>query len=98
MDLHRGTGQTDSETGQQYVGSAYGAGGILQRWQAYVHHRHGGNRRLRDLLRERPDAWKGFTFTLLRTLDRTLSRREVFELETLFKRKLGSRAMGLNAN
>lgn len=26
----------DTSTGQQYVGSAYGAGGLLGRWRAYA--------------------------------------------------------------
>jgi hypothetical protein len=89
---------TDSHTGQQYVGSAYGYGGILQRWRAYVRDGDAGNKRLKELLRRRPSAFKGFMFTVLRTLDRTLSRQEVLRLEALFKDKLGSRAIGLNAN
>ena len=41
---------TDGTTGKQYVGSAYGAEGILGRWSAYVGSGHGGNLLLRELL------------------------------------------------
>ena len=89
---------TDSRTGQQYVGSAYGSGGILGRWRSYVREKHGGNKRLKQLLARRPNAFRRFTFTVLRTLDRNLSKREAYQFEKLFKDKLGSRAIGLNAN
>ncbi len=89
---------TDSQTGQQYVGSAFGEGGILQRWRAYARLKDGGNTKLKALLATRPTTFQGFTFTVLRTLDRNLSKREAIQLEQLFKAKLGSRAIGLNAN
>jgi hypothetical protein len=88
----------DRTTGAQYVGSAIGGNGILGRWRAYVAQPHGGNRLLRDLLEKHPGRYRDFQFTLLRTLDKTLSKNEVFAIEAAYKRKLGSRAFGLNAN
>ena len=89
---------TDRTTGSQYVGSAYGADGILGRWRLYAVQPHGGNRLLQELLERDPGRHQEFEFTVLRTLDKTMSRKEVFDIETLYKRKLGSRAFGLNAN
>lgn len=89
---------TDGTTGRQYVGSAYGAEGVWGRWAAYVASGHGGNLLLRELLGVNENHAKHFSFTLLRTLPRTLTREEVFGYETLYKKKLGSRAHGLNAN
>jgi hypothetical protein len=39
-----------------------------------------------------------FSFTVLRTLSRSATREEVLACEALYKKKLGSRAHGLNAN
>jgi len=89
---------TDTSDGRQYVGSAYGARGILGRWQTYVESGHGGNAQLAALLAADPDHAKHFQFTILRTLPTTLTMREVIEYEQLYKNKLGSRAFGLNLN
>ena len=59
---------------------------------------HGDNRLLRELLDSNPAHCENFSFTLLRTLPRTLTREEVLRYESLYKAKLGSRAHGLNAN
>lgn len=88
----------DTETGNQYVGSAYGAEGIFGRWAQYARSKHGGNKRLVELLREHPERWRRFQFSILRTLPKTMTAAEVIEVESLKKRKLGSRAFGLNSN
>jgi hypothetical protein len=88
----------DQRTGRQYVGSAYGASGILGRWSEYVRCGHGGNKQLIELMEEDPGCVDHFTFSLLRTLPRTLTKNEVIKIEGLYKNKLGSRAFGLNAN
>ncbi len=89
----------DRTTGKQYVGSACGEGGILQRWAAYVQSGgHGGNARLQELLAPDGAYAERFDFTILQTLPRTATPAEVVAVETLHKRKLGSRAHGLNAN
>jgi hypothetical protein len=88
----------DMVDGRQYVGSAYGAGGILARWRMYAETKHGGNARLVDLLKKDPYRAEKFQFTVLRTLPTTLTVREVIEFERLYKQKLGSRAFGLNIN
>lgn len=89
---------TDGTTGRQYVGSAYGSEGVLGRWRSYVETGHGGNVVLGELLSVDADHAKHFSFTLLRTLPRTLTRDEVIAYEVLYKRKLGSRVFGLNKN
>ena len=89
---------TDSSNGLQYVGSAHGADGILGRWKSYARTGHGGNRLLRDLLAKNPRAADSFQFSILRALPTSLTKEEVLGNETLYKKKLGSRAHGLNAN
>lgn len=87
-----------SHTGQQYVGSATGAGGLWQRWSQYAQTGHGGNQRLKQLVQDDPGCPNAFVYSILHTFSRTTVRQHAQELEALFKRKLGSRALGLNAN
>lgn len=85
-------------TGEQYVGSAYGARGILGRWFNYADNGHGGNAQLRALVDADPNAPKKFRFSILQTLARTLTPAEVIAHERRHKEKLGTRAHGLNGN
>ena len=89
----------DAETGKQYVGSASGRGGIIGRWTNYAKEHHAGNTKLQELLSECDSNYAGnFSFTILQTLSKTLSRKEVVARENVWKDKLGSRAFGLNLN
>jgi hypothetical protein len=85
-------------TGEQYVGSATGGGGLWQRWCEYAKTGHGGNLRLKALCSHAAGCPAGFYFSILETFSRTLARDEALSLEAFFKRKLGTRAFGLNAN
>ena len=88
----------DRGTGKQYIGSAYGEGGILQRWAEYAQSGHGGNKLVREIALADASAVNHFAFSLLRTLPRTLTAAEVVAYEVLHEQKLGSRAIGLNSN
>lgn len=85
-------------TGEQYVGSAYGARGILGRWSNYADDGHGGNTQLRALVDADPNVPNTFRFSILQTLPRTLTAAEVVAHERRHKEKLGTRAHGLNGN
>ena len=89
---------TDTKTGQQYVGSAYGQRGVLGRWREYAGTGHGGNALLRKLIEDNAGYRRNLRFTLLRTLPKVLTNREVIQYERLYKDKLGTRAHGLNLN
>lgn len=89
---------TDTQTGNQYVGSAYGKKGVLGRWTEYAKNGHGGNQELKKLFKNDPSYADNFQFTILRTLPKTLTQKEVIEIESLYKNKLGTRAFGLNTN
>jgi len=88
----------DGVTGDLYVGSAYGEKGILGRWMRYVRTKHGGNVKLRALLASDETRYLAFSFSILRTLPRTLTSKEVIAVESFYKKKLGTRAHGLNDN
>lgn len=88
----------DTGTGRQYVGSAYGERGLLGRWASYAATGHGGNAQLIELLAAEPGGSRRFQFSILQTLPLTLTAKEVVAVEIVHKRKLGSRAHGLNSN
>lgn len=88
----------DTKTGDQYVGSAYGAGGLQARWQAYVRTVHGGNKQLKELVATRPTVAEDLQFAVLQTLPLASTAKEVIDHERRHKVKLGSRAHGLNSN
>ncbi len=85
-------------TGEQYVGSATGAQGIWQRWQNYAKTGHCKNARLAKLCKTDPRHPENFMFSILEVFSRTTAKAVAIEQETFFKKKLGSRAFGLNEN
>ncbi len=85
-------------TGAQYVGSAHGIEGFWGRWSEYARSGHGGNALLRKLMAKDSSYPAAFSYSILQILPRTATRSEVLNWERLYKEKLGSRALGLNAN
>lgn len=85
------------KTGRQYVGSAYGTMGIWGRWHHYAKSGHGGNVKLRKLMKKDAEYPSGFRFSVLQILPRTMGKNKVLEREMLYKEKLGTRATGLNS-
>jgi hypothetical protein len=88
----------DRKTGRQYIGSAYGAEGIWNRWSTYAQNKHGGNKKLIELCGEEEDYEQNFQYTILQSLPSNLTGKEVVKVESLYKEKFGSRAFGLNEN
>ena len=88
----------DKSTGKQYIGSACGKAGIWQRWNDYAKTKHGGNQLLIDLHSIDSDYQRNFQFTILQTLPSNLTSKEVTNIESLYKRKFGTRFHGLNKN
>lgn len=81
-----------AENGDQYVGSATGENGLIGRWNSYFVNGHGGN----VLLKER--SHKDYQVSILEVLSNEMSLAEVIDRENFWKKKLGTRAYGLNAN
>lgn len=82
---------TCPNTGKHYVGSAYGAGGFLSRWQDYVRNNHGGNIKLRT--RE----WSDYCVSILEVAGSSATDEEIIALEHLWMRKLLTRNNGFNS-
>lgn len=88
----------DIESGKQYVGSAYGQGGLLSRWAFYVKSKHGGNKGMQEVIYQNPDRCQNFLFSILQILPKTITDDEVIRLEGLYKDKLQTRKFGMNEN
>ena len=80
-------------TGAQYVGSATGGDGFIGRWRGYADG-HGGNAAMRELAHG-PDQ---YDVRILETSGSGATIDDVYDLESLWKEKLGSRVQGLNRN
>lgn len=78
--------------GRLYVGSAYGKGGMLNRWLEYGKSGHAGNSKLVGL-----DLSK-FEFSVLEICPATMSAEDVIKRENRWKESLGTRKFGLNDN
>lgn len=90
---------TDCHAGLQYVGSAIGDSGIWQRWGSYVKTGHGGNKELRQLLREKGlDYVKHFQYSILEIADTHASDESILARESYWKDALLSREFGYNSN
>ena len=90
---------TDTKTGKHYVGSASGMeGGIWGRWSEYARTKHGGNKRLVELITADPDYCYNFQYSILEVFPIKRDKHEVLAYEQLYKRKLQSIRFGLNDN
>jgi hypothetical protein len=84
--------------GQQYVGIASGREGVWGRWATYAQTGHGGNKKLRELLRTRGTVHaRNFLYTILETAPTTSSIQYLTEREQHWMHVLGSKAFGLNS-
>lgn len=90
----------DKETGQRYVGSAYGDTGIWQRWATYAATLHGGNVGLKALLEEKGAEYyrTNMRFALLEYWSMRTDDDHVLERESYWKDVLHARSLGHNKN
>jgi hypothetical protein len=87
-----------TDSGQQYVGSAYGASGIWGRWSQYAGNGHGNNKLLKQVVKGDSAYPSAFRYSILQVLPKSTQDSEVIRWESQYKIKLGCRATGLNAN
>ena len=89
---------SDQASARLYVGSASGVEGIWGRWKEYSENAHGGNRRLMDLIVLDSERARSFRFSVLQTLPKSMTNKEVVQRERTFKTKFGRLATALNGN
>ena len=92
----------DEKTGYQYVGSATGENGLWGRWRGYAQTAHNGNKSLKDLIsktKEKEDYAYNFKYSIHHVFAKSSnSGKAALHFESLLKKKMGSRAFGLNLN
>lgn len=90
----------DRKTGKGYVGSATGDSGIWQRWEAYSNNGHGGNKELRDILKNNGSNYRhNFQYSILEIADSHTSDEQIIKRESHWKDVLMTRVpFGYNAN
>jgi hypothetical protein len=81
------------KTGDQYVGSATGEGGFHGRWLSYQDG-HGGNLGMKELAADASE----YDVNILEVAASDATVDEVYQRESVWKAKLGTRATGLNRN
>lgn len=82
----------DRQSGQSYVGSAFGSDNLLGRWSSYAKSGHGHNV---DLKGRDPTH---FRFAILQLVAQDMAKEEVERLEASWKDRLATREFGLNKN
>jgi len=80
------------QTGQAYVGSAYGTGGFLARWEEYAVSGHGGN------LGMKAHPHRDWQVSILEVAASSATAAEIIAMEGVWKAKLLSLEFGLNKN
>ena len=89
----------DTNTGKQYVGSAYGDECIWQRWSNYAKDGHGGNVELKELLKINGADYKyNFKYSILEVCNMNLGNEYIIKRESHWKEVLLTRQFGLNLN
>lgn len=87
----------DSITGKGYVGSAYGQGGIWQRWCSYAQTGHGNNVNLMALIEAKGSSYADtFQYAVLEIADLLDTDDQVLKREAHWKDVLMSREFGYN--
>jgi len=90
----------DKDNGKKYVGSAYGAFGLWQRWGCYIGTGHGWNDELTKLINKKgiEYARKNFRLSLLEYRPAYTDDQEIMSRENYWKEALLSRKFGYNRN
>lgn len=93
----------DTKYNKQYIGSTYNKNGIFGRWKDYYEKKHGDDDLIKKHLKEHPDAYNWFQFTILKVLPLEITSNEATEIERFYKKKFNTLysknpIYGLNGN
>lgn len=91
---------TDKNNGKLYIGSATGEEGVAQRWGNYLDSKHGGNKKLIALYKEKGEEYfeKNFTYTLLEYFGLSYDPIRILERERYWKMCFDTVNNGYNDN
>lgn len=82
----------DESDGKGYVGAAWGAENLYQRWLTYAKTGHGGNKKMRG---RNPED---FRFSILQIVPHDMTKTDVELIEGTWKDRLHTREFGMNDN
>lgn len=92
---------TDTNTGKLYVGSATSENNmLLARWTSYVNTYHGGNIKLRELVKKRGEKYVEdyFQYSIIENYNQKTDDKYILERESYWKDVLKTRDFGYNDN
>ena len=79
----------DTKTGDRYVGSTYGYDGLLGRWSVYAATSgHGNNKGMIEHFNAPNHSCHDLQFSVLQVLSKAMSKEQIIDAETLWKKKL----------
>ena len=91
---------TDTSNGELYIGSAYGTGGLLNRWNEYVSNLTGGNKKFEALIKEKGESYipNNFKYSILEIFDTKTKDEYILERESYWKNVFETKKFGMNWN
>ena len=91
---------TDTSNGKLYIGSAYGTGGLLNRWNKYVANLTGENKEFEVLVKEKGESYipNNFKYSILEIFDTKTKDEYIVERENYWKNVFETRKFGMNWN
>ena len=90
---------TDHNTGKIYIGSATGLDCFWQRWLNYSDTGHGGNKKLKQIIKEKGfDYTDNFYFSIIEHFTIDIPDNYIIERESYWKNVFAARKYGYNEN
>ncbi|WP_299996268.1 GIY-YIG nuclease family protein [uncultured Clostridium sp.] len=91
---------TDRNTEKLYIGLATGEEGVAQRWGIYLDSKHGGNKKLIALYKEKGAEYfeQYFTYTLIEYFGLSYDPAKIIEREQYWKMCFNTIPNGYNDN
>ena len=91
---------TDISNGQLYIGSAYGTGGLLNRWNEYINNLTGGNKEFEVLVKEKGENHikNNFKYSILEIFYTNTKYEYIVERESYWKNVFETKKFGMNWN
>lgn len=90
----------DTSNGKLYIGSAYGSGGLLNRWNEYLSNLTGGNKKFEELVATngREYIQNNFKYSILEIFDTKTKDEYILERENYWKNVFETKEKGMNKN
>ena len=73
---------------------------LFQRWSNYINNGHGGNKLLIEIIEKEGFDYikQNFQYSILENYNSRVDKDKILKREVWWKKALGSKAFGLNAN